>query len=219
MRPSLPPTPLTNGPLMNVIRTSWDQFPANRPSFEQIALDVQKLCAERSAQSLFAPPFDSPNPSPILDQWNAQSPHRPHHSPEIFPASLPATPGSQDSTFPISTSNDVGYAGSALGLDLGSDETRSVPIVHGEEGRADFPGTGNTRSSSISSDTMSSSPSILFPDQSILTSGYLSPLDPDTIAARYQDERRYRMLLQHDYYPIRRSFITSIAALHNHLLL
>jgi len=220
MRPSLPPTQLINGPLMNVIRASWDQLPANRPSFEQIALDVKKLRAERSAQSLCTPPSDSPKPSTIMAQWGAQSPYRPHHSPDILPLPLPDgvwSPNSQNSTFPINSSNDVGHPGSALGLDLGSDEVGSVSIVHGEGGRADFPGTGNTRSSSISSDTISSSPSILFPDQSILASGYLSPLYPDSLAATCQDERRYRMLLQHDYYPIRRSFIISVATLSHHL--
>jgi abelson tyrosine-protein kinase 1 len=222
MRPSLPSTQLINGPLMNVIRASWDQLPVNRPSFEQIARDIKKLRTERSAQSLCTPPSDSPRPSTIMAQWGAQSPYRVHHSPDILPLPLPdgvSQPNFQDSIFPVNTSNDVGHPGSALGLDLGSDEVRSVSIVHGEEGRAEFPGTGNTRSSSISSDTISSSPSILFPDQSVLASGYLSPLHHGSLAATCQDERRYRMLLQHDFYPIRRFFIISVATLSDHLLL
>jgi len=42
MRPSLPPSYLTSGPLMDVIRSSWDYLPSNRPSFEQIARDIKK---------------------------------------------------------------------------------------------------------------------------------------------------------------------------------
>jgi abelson tyrosine-protein kinase 1/abelson tyrosine-protein kinase 2 len=55
----------------------------------------------------------------------------------------------------------------------------------------------------MSSDTVASSVSIVKP--SVLESGYLEPVDE--IAAKYQDERRYRMLLQHDYHTIRGSYI------------
>jgi hypothetical protein len=220
MRPSLPPSQLTDGPLMNIIRASWDQRPANRPPFEQIARDVKKLRVERSSQSLCAPPSESPKPAPILAQWGTQSPYRPHHSPDILPPPLPDgvfPTVSQNSNFPINTSNDAGHAGSALGLDLGNEEASPVSVVHVEEGGTDLLSTGNTRSSSISSDTISSGPSILLPDQTIFASGYLSPLDRDTNAAKYQDERRYRMSLQHDYYPVRKSFIPFVATLNNHL--
>ena len=51
MRPSLPPSKLLSGHLMNVIRASWDHVPSKRPSFEQIARDLKKQCIGRSAQS------------------------------------------------------------------------------------------------------------------------------------------------------------------------
>ena len=70
-------------------------------------------------------------------------------------------------------------------------------------GGADLSATGPTRSSSISSDTVASSVSIVNP--SLLASGYLEPVDE--MAAKYQDERRYRMLLQHEYHTIRGSYI------------
>jgi hypothetical protein len=209
MRPSLPPSQLTTGPLMNVIRLSWDQLPSNRPSFEQIARDIKNLRAEWSTQSLGAPTFDSPKPPPILAQWEAQDPYHPHHSPDILPPPLPSgasSTGHQNSTFPVKSSRDVvGHRDTALGLDIGNDEARSN--VHAEQGRG---GTGITRSSSISTDTPSSAAYADIPDQdwqSILASGFHSPLDPNTIAAKYQNERRYRMLLQHDYHTIRRVFI------------
>ena len=42
MRPSLPRSNLVNGQFMNVIRTSWDRVPSNRPSFEQITRELKK---------------------------------------------------------------------------------------------------------------------------------------------------------------------------------
>lgn len=220
MRPSLPPSQLTTGPLMDVIRLSWDQFPSNRPSFEQIARDIKKLRSGRSTPSLGAPSFDSPKPPPILAQWGAQDPYHPHHSPDILPLPLPSggsSTGHQNSTFPVKSSRDVvGYRESALGLDIGNDEARSVSNVHAEQGRD---GTGITRSSSISTDAPSSETYADIPDQdwrSTLASGFHFPLDPNTIAAKYQNERRYRMLLQHDYHTIRRVFIPIVSLLCNH---
>ena len=219
MRPSLPPSQLTSGPLMNVIRLSWDQIPSNRPSFEQIAREIKKLRAERSTQNLSTPSSDSPKHPPILTQWGAQNPYHPHHSPDILPPPLPgsvSSPGHQDTTFPVKSSPDVGHPGSALGLDLGNDEARSVSDVHA---RGDSWGTRITRSSSISTDATSSETYASIPDQnwqSILASGFHSPLDPNTIAAKHQNERRYRMLLQHDYHTIRRLSIPFVALLHNH---
>jgi abelson tyrosine-protein kinase 1 len=214
MRPSLPPSQLANGPLMNIIRASWDRLPSNRPPFEQIVRDVKQLLrAERSSRSL-STLSDSPKPPSILLQWAEQNPYPPHHSPDILPLPLSdgvLSAGSQNSN--SNTSNDLGHPGSALGLDIGTDRVKLASNVH-VEGRADFSDTGNTKPGSLSSDTESSIASI--PDQTVLASVYLSPLDSDTIAAKYQDERRYRMLLQHDYHTIRRPFI---ASLRNHLTL
>ena len=206
---------------MDVIRLSWDQIPPNRPSFDKIARDIKELRAERSTQNLSTPSSDSPKHPPILTQWGAQNPY-PHHSPDILPSPLPgsvSSAGHQNSAFPVKSSPDVGHPGSALGLDIGNDEARSVSNVHAEQERGDFWGTRVTRSSSISTDTTSSETYASIPDQnwqSILASGFHSPLDPNTIAARYQNERRYRMLLQHDYHTIRRLFIPFVTLLHNH---
>ena len=178
MRPPLPPSSFSNGPLMNIIRSSWDSIPLHRPSFEKIAHDIKKMRAERL--NTF-PSGDSPKPARLLDQWGAQYPHRTNHSPDILPQPLlnsgpPATP--------LMDAEGAVYPGSALGLDIG-------------------PGAGPTNSSSMSSDSPVSSASTV--NQSALASGYLEPVDE--IAANCQDERRYRMLLQHDYHTIRGSYI------------
>jgi abelson tyrosine-protein kinase 1 len=53
MRPSLPPpSNLVNDQLVSVIRASWDSFPSNRPSFEQISLELKKQRAGRNAHSI-----------------------------------------------------------------------------------------------------------------------------------------------------------------------
>jgi abelson tyrosine-protein kinase 1 len=188
MRPPLPPSSFSYGPLMTIIRSSWDFIPSHRPSFEKVARDIKKLRAERL--NTF-PSGDSPKPTPLLDRWGAHYPYRTHHSPDILPQPLPnsgppATP-LMDNLHNVEESAD--HPGSALGLDIGP----GVPNLSE---------TGPTRSSSMSSNTLASSASIVYP--SALSSGYLEPVDE--MAAKYQDERRYRMLLQHDYHTIRGSY-------------
>jgi abelson tyrosine-protein kinase 1 len=194
---------------MDIIRSSWDFLPSNRPSFEQIARDIKKLRAERSLPGLPSA-FDSPKPIPILAQWGAQNPYYHHHSPDILPQSLPdGTPParSQDSITLINGLNDAeegGQPGSALGLDIGNNETEHFPV---EKEKTDPWGTVNTRSSSTSSDAVP--PDTNIPNQSglALASSYLSPFDQDDMAARCEHERRYRMLLQHDFNTIRGSSV------------
>lgn len=181
---------------MTIIRSIWDFIPSRRPSFERITRDIKKLRAERL--NTF-PSGDSPKPAPLLDQWGGvHYPYRTHHSPDILPQPLPnsgppATP-LMDNFHNVEES--AVHPGSALGLDFGP----GVP---------DFSATGPTRSSSMSSDTVASSVSIVNP--SVLASGYLEPVDE--MAAKYQDERRYRMLLQHDYHTIRGSYIPLLVLL------
>ncbi|KAH9008297.1 kinase-like domain-containing protein, partial [Lactarius deliciosus] len=58
MRPSLPPSNLVNGQLMNVIRASWDTVPSNRPSFKQSARELNK----QRAENIDPPTFDIQRP-------------------------------------------------------------------------------------------------------------------------------------------------------------
>ena len=194
MRPPLPSSSFSSGALMDVIRSSWDFLPSRRSSFEKIARDVKKMRAERL--NTF-PSGDSPKPAPLLDQWGAQNSYHTHHSPDILPQSLPS--GESSATPLMNNSYNVESAGhprSTLGLDIGP----GVP---------DLSATGPTRSSSMSSSTLTSSASIVNP--SALASSFLEPVDET--AAKYQDERRYRMLLQHDHHTIRGSHIPYLVLL------
>lgn len=168
---------------MDVIRSSWDFIPSRRPSFEKIARNIKRMRAE--CLNTF-PSSDSPKPVPLLDQWGVHHPYHPHHSPDILPQPLliSATP-LMDNLHNVEDS--ATHPGSALGLDIGP-------------GAPDVLETGHTRSSSSSSVTLVSSATTV--NLSVLASNYYG----DEIAAKGQDERRYRMLLQHDYHTIRASY-------------
>jgi hypothetical protein len=81
MKPSLPPSNLVNGQLMNLIRASCDHVPSYRPSFEQIAHQASTQRDERSAQSINSDIFVSSMPAPLVAGWDAQNPQLSHHSP------------------------------------------------------------------------------------------------------------------------------------------
>ena len=184
MRPSLPPSSFSCGPLMTIIHSSWDFIPSHRPSFEKIARDIKKTRAERL--NTF-PSGDSPKPAPLLEQWGARYPYRAHHSPDILPQPLPNS--EPPAMLPMDNLHSVGespaYPGSALGLDIGPGVLASLA-------------TGTTRPSSMSSDTLAFSTGIV--NQSFLAPSDLESMDET--AEKCQDERRYRMLLQHDYHTI-----------------
>jgi len=189
MRPPLPPSSFSSGPLMNIIRSSWDFIPSRRSSFEKIARDIKKMRAERL--NTF-PSGDSPKLAPLLDQWGGHYPYRTHHSPDILPQPLPNSgPPVRPPMDNLHTVESAVHPGSALGLDIGP----GVPDLSATV-------TGPTRSSSMSSDTLASG---------VFSSSYLEPVNE--MAAKCQDERRYRMLLQHDYHTIRGSYITFLVSL------
>lgn len=192
MRPSLPPSSLIPGQLMNTIRSSWDRVPSNRPSFEKIARELKKQRAEWSAQSVNSPTFDTPRAVPLVVEWDAQNPHRSHHSPDILPRPLPG-----DSS-PV-TPHEPQSSGPRP--DIPEDEESSLSSVEELSEVAPLSRPVERPLDSMSTNTLTSDTGVE-PDQSVLASGYLTPLDPDDIAAKYRDERRYRMLLQHDYHTI-----------------
>ena len=173
---------------MNVIRASWDRVPSNRPSFEKIARDLKKQRAEWSFQNRNSPKMVS-----LVDEWDAQNPHFLHRSPDILPRPLPG-----DAELAITQDTP----GSGLGLDIGEDEVSSLSSVEELGEVAPLSQPVATPIDSMSTNTLTSDASIE-PDLSVLASGYLSPPDPDDISAKYRDERRYRMLLQHEYHTIR----------------
>jgi len=178
---------------MNVIRASWDRFPSNRPSFEKIARELKKQRAEWCTQSIHSPTFDTPKQVPLVVEWDAQNPHRLHHSPDILPRPLPGD------TQPVVTYDPPT---SGLGLDIGEDEESSLSSVEELRDVSQLSQPVARLVDSMSTNTLTSDASNEL-DQNVLASGYLTPLDPNDIAAKYRDERRYRMLLQHDYHTIR----------------
>jgi abelson tyrosine-protein kinase 1 len=183
---------------MNVIRASWDRVPSNRPSFEKIARDLKKQRSEWSLQSPNSLALDTPKTIPLVAEWDSQSPYRfLHHSPDIMPRPLPG-----DAELDVTQDLPV----SGLGLDTGEDEASSLSSVEELSEVVPLskskPAAKPVVSMTESTNTLTSNTSYE-PDLSILASGYLSPPDPNDISAKYRDERRYRMLLQHEYHTIR----------------
>jgi len=86
-------------------------------------------------------------------------------------------------------------------LDIGEDEASSLSSVEELSEAVPLSRPFTSPVASMSTNTLTSSASIE-PDLSILASRYLSPPDPNDISAKYRNERRYRMLLQHEYHTI-----------------
>lgn len=187
---------------MNVIRASWDRVPSHRPSFEKIALELKKQRAEWSLPTFNSPSLDTPKMVSLVSEWDEQSPHFSHHSPDILPRPLPGD------TEPV-VSQDLPALELGL-LDIGEDETSSLSSVEELSEVVPLSRPFTSPAVSMSTNTLTSNASIE-PDLSILASRYLSPPDPDDISAKYRNERRYRMLLQHEYHTIRGYLIPLLA--------
>jgi hypothetical protein len=75
-RPSLPPpSNLVDVQLMDVICASWDRVPSNRPSFEKIERDLQRLRVVPSAQNVNLRTFDTEEHTPPVVGRDAQNSH------------------------------------------------------------------------------------------------------------------------------------------------
>ncbi|KAI0049057.1 hypothetical protein FA95DRAFT_1538888 [Auriscalpium vulgare] len=186
IRPSLPLTALSRTALGDIVHRCWDRNPQVRPSFEKIAQDIKRLRKE-----LGTSPIESPRPPSILLQWDQQDQQHHRPSPDMHPVGLPST-SPKDDIVVGSSSTDATFrtAKSSLsptGLELHTHDD----VLAG----AAVPGTPvRERSPSLNTIT---------PDASISSargSGFQSPPPPDDVAASYINERRYRLLLQHEYH-------------------
>ncbi|KAI0317882.1 hypothetical protein OF83DRAFT_1171602 [Amylostereum chailletii] len=195
-RPNLPLIPLSGTSFSNTIHACWQRDPRMRPPFAQIARDIQVLRSEIGVVA------ESPRPPSLLSQWELEVPHRP--SPDLRPVALPNVSAVQDDMVVGSASTDGTFVTASSGLEAARRTSRG----HGPEDDADVPlVTVRSRSSSLT--TLRTGSSLLedsgledsmLLQGSLVSSGYLSPPDPDDLAAGFVNERRYRMLLQHDYH-------------------
>ncbi|KAA1466979.1 hypothetical protein DENSPDRAFT_63475 [Dentipellis sp. KUC8613] len=203
MRPSLPLTHLTNSGLTDIVQACWVRTAANRPSFAEIAKRVKRLRVELEGST----GLESPRPQGLLEQWRAQENTHSRPSPDMHPIGLPEVPTKDD----IEVGTDV-LEQETLPLSRGHAGTTSAPPGLAEpmpksaqRARDDLdtirPGLFYPGSDTSSVDTLA-------PDDSLSGSEILSsprhasppPLEFNEETANVWNERRYRMLLQHEFH-------------------
>ena len=197
---------MTSQALQDLLRLCWHRNPFVRPSFSKIVWDMKQLRAIAGATP-FADDTVSP---PIL---TPERPPRP--SPDMRPTPLPIfrTCLNVAVTLQNRLSFDLASTPSAPdGVSSPSDDYHSAPLsplsdtylpkpgdVHAVHPVMFTPSINASRSSSIftSVPESASDEGVTFPDYE----GYDSPPPANERLAELRSERRYRMLLNHDFHP------------------
>ncbi|THH14319.1 hypothetical protein EW146_g5999 [Bondarzewia mesenterica] len=199
MRPSLPLFHLTGSQLKDIIHAAWDFNPAFRPSFRQISKDIEKLRIDTGSSIL-----ESPRPPKFLDQW-ADQPMRP--SPDMHPVPLPNSPTARDD-FIVGSVNSTNSSDATFEAAKGRlSPMHGLGLINPEEYIVEEDISHASKFSARTSRSSTSLPNTMF-DESTSESSlivqpsieYDSPPPLDERMVQIRDERRYRMLLQHDYH-------------------
>ncbi|KAJ6521208.1 hypothetical protein DFH09DRAFT_223755 [Mycena vulgaris] len=212
-RPKIPPTRFNSPALQELLRVCWDEDPAVRPPFSKIVKEAKQL---RKAAEVPFEGFDdlaSPPISPRGPDWReVENAGAARPSPDMHPIPLPKTPPMDVPSFPFSgrdasheaaSSSDSYHTVSqswppAGGLvshredTVSSSGTDCEPVVYTSSSRASSIFTPSTKSSSVDDLT-----DLLLGD----FTGYESPMPADERIAEIRNERRYRLLLAHDFHP------------------
>ncbi|KAF8211722.1 hypothetical protein K438DRAFT_1807801 [Mycena galopus ATCC 62051] len=214
MRPNIPPSRFNTPALQELLRVCWDREPTIRPPFSKIVKEAKQL---RKAAELPFEGFDdlaSPPVSPRGPNWReAEDAGLSRPSPDMHPVPLPPkTPPMDVPSFPFPgksvspqpSSNDSYHTVSqswppAGGFVSHREDTVSSsgsdvpePVVYSASSRASSIFTPSTKSSSVDDLT-----DILLGDYS----GYESPMPANERISEIRNERRYRILLEHDFHP------------------
>ncbi|KAK1225756.1 hypothetical protein PQX77_011299 [Marasmius sp. AFHP31] len=209
-RPGIPQTRFSTPAIQEIIRSCWSTNPFDRPTFSEVARDLKKLRKNGAPEEVTSPRM------PEFRDVEYGTPSRP--SPDMRPIALPPATPPRDSTLQVlSTSpgstSDASYT---TARERERDLSHSPPTggFHREEtatSTIQMPEpviyTPSAPSSATSSIFTSDPNSIRSEDGSIgavpnrFDDGYDSPLPSDTRLAEARDERRYRMLLVHDFHP------------------
>ncbi|KIM89615.1 hypothetical protein PILCRDRAFT_812439 [Piloderma croceum F 1598] len=200
-RPTLPQTRFSSPTLTHLIHTCWERDPSSRPSFKHIASELKQLRIKTGSN---VEEHESPRPPP-LDLWE---PMHTRPSPDMRPIPLPGASVTTDTGFPFGStpSTDGSFQTAMSDSSLGklpplprlktsdSGEIRlPEPVLY-------TPSTNTSQASSIF-DVSEASPSSALDEPHVDFDGYESPPPPNDRAADIRDERRYRLLLTHDFHP------------------
>ncbi|KAF8147822.1 hypothetical protein B0H34DRAFT_738281 [Crassisporium funariophilum] len=199
-RPPIPPNSRFNTPgLQDILQICWNANPNLRPKFAKIVRDLKQL-RKNAGQEV----FESPR-APLLEEL---SEHTSSPSPDMRPIDLPRF--LQDASNPLPKDILVGS--------IGSDTT--FHTARDTAGSPNFPDVPRQESTVSTEDVKMPEPVIYTPGPSSRTSsifipsshsdehvnlvdydGYDSPPPMDERIANLKNERRYRLLLTHDYHP------------------
>ncbi|KAJ7367714.1 hypothetical protein DFH08DRAFT_4178 [Mycena albidolilacea] len=209
-RPKIPSSRFNTPALQELLRVCWDEDPTVRPPFSKIVKEVKQL--RKDAELPFGG-FDELASPPMSPDWReAENAGLSRPSPDMHPVPLPKTPPMNIPSFPFpgkSSSPEPSSSGSFHtvsqswpppgGIITHHEDTVSSsgsdvpePVVYSASSRASSIFTPSTKSSSVDDLT-----DLLLGDYS----GYESPMPADERIAEIRNERRYRMLLVHDFHP------------------
>ncbi|KAJ3903739.1 hypothetical protein F5879DRAFT_803026 [Lentinula edodes] len=212
-RPEVPPTCFTSPDLIDLIRLCWATNPLNRPLFSEVASELKALRKKStlSACVIGAEMMDSRFRSPRFSEplYQLQD-SRSLPSPDMYPIQL--LPRVQSASTAVTVSPSIA---STIKAGVHASSLSTSPFV--PPGTLPFsPATASSPSSSAPPPPIlpNSSPYPLMPASSLhlpelvtgnkKVNGYdrydLPPLANDLIAEA-QNERRYRLLLVHEFHP------------------
>ncbi|TFK45230.1 hypothetical protein OE88DRAFT_1640190 [Heliocybe sulcata] len=206
MRPEIPKSKFATPDLDKIIRICWDGDPMARPSFTRVADNLRHIRVKAGSKDVDAAVVAWKLPSLEEDHSAEASPDpRPHR---------PLSPGTsrqqclctcqlmpsfavESETYPTGSSfSDASYV-TAHGTESDNSGHRHYATEPNLSSSTVRQGQGTVKSSKSASSSSRSSLSEL--EFWGFDSGYLSPLPQDEEVALRQNERRYRMLLQHEF--------------------
>ncbi|KAL1938386.1 hypothetical protein VTO73DRAFT_11626 [Trametes versicolor] len=187
MRPEPPLQRLWSTQLSEILHSCWHRDPSVRPPFMKIDHDVQALRARFGSDIK-----ESPIPPRRIELEDMRS----RKSPDMHPIPLPLLP--PDTTASFIEEDAIPSADTSYRTAVGEFST-STTMQSVTDDEHDAPDPFNIDRSHTSSRASSSlhdghSEHIMFPR-------HVSPPPPDEQAEISRNERRYRMLLQHEFHP------------------
>ena len=199
MRPEPPLQRVWSTQLSDILHACWHRDPAVRPAFTEIDKQVQQLRAKFGADLKESP---APRPSVLDEQMRTRK------SPDMHPIPLPLLPRESCilvnhaggySLFDYLVTADTTASFVEVGSAPSTDVSFTTAFSRSDNGHDDDPSDpSRSRASSRASSSMQDSWS-----EHVDYPRHASPPPPDEQAHRVRDERRYRMLLQHEFHPSR----------------
>ncbi|KAM5539547.1 hypothetical protein V8D89_006656 [Ganoderma adspersum] len=192
MRPEPPLQRVWSQQLVEILHQCWNRDPAVRPRFAKVDQEVQKLRSHYGADLKESP---APRVSEIQHIKTRKSP-------DMHPIPLPLLPELIATSLSADMTASFVEVGSAPDSELSFMTAAEPESDHGHS--SDYHGDyydhhedmsrASSRASSSVLDSQSEHEHVEYPR-------HFSPVPPDEHAQNVRDERRYRMLLQHEFHP------------------